>query len=528
MAFGTASKTPNIQVGVTIEQGLQLFNEQVNTLWIGHTLSTTAPVPTDPTLPPVAFYQPYQLDSAYLNDPLKAMNYMDSLGFTVNFGFSYTTTFPQPDTVTVVGSSNILNWTTRPANWSKVISGITGTLSQGTGGSAVSGDFGGFGVGFSLIVNNVTGAGTNFSTSAGTVSAAFTDNSSPYPDPETSDEIAVMVYHVVSQMIANNALSATPEFITNPQIWIGILKSSDTTFGTTDADVFTYADSYYFNYMTIPYNIANNTDIQTTYVRAFTYNLSINGALATSRKKYGTFLIYANTSLTHAEMNELPNIVDYQWVTCAAYPYDNTDNLLPLDASAVAAAYGTAIAGLLPPFLGLNDMPLPSLPVPTDVTTTINVGVGSESDDALDRGWCPISVSGTTNSAIIVRSVTTLLNYPESAVPIPNNYDVQTWQIVSYNIFQKSLALQGFINKRLSLSVASAIKNSMVGIDTAFAAEDMLQGVSQLTSQYTVAVDPSDSSRAIVTTPVNVTSLLQSVYVNIQVTTQYNAVPTAS
>jgi len=517
----SSRKTPNIAIAASIQNIGTLPGNNTNLLLIGHCSEATNPPVADAGYPQVEFYVPLALQG--FTDGNSALAYMSSLGFVVNYGISFAQTFtPGPSSIAAgAGTSMVLTWAARPANWSQITDNLTGTLTQVQtvpGAATVTGTFEGLGpTGYSIIVDNISGGTFQITT---TITAAFVDNTTGLPDPSTTDEIALMVY---------NAVVATAANPITPNLSIAVLKSGDTGFGTAPQDVFYYADANSYAGMVEPYEIADDTDVDTTYLRFFEYIAEVNAAAEVENNHFGTIGFYGNISTTAASAASLTAIVNSQFGEGMFYPYANADNLIQFSAAQCAAGAAALVVATGIPFNSLDGVAITGFPIPSDLTTKISTvgGDNSISDIVMGQGWTPITIN-KNNQAAFVRTVTSLLTLPNSGAPVTAYFDVQDWQIVFYNRQVKyDTFKQQFTNVKFSARIAGRLKAVAIAIDKQFEGLGMFQGVSQAAQYYQVSQDPTNRSRAIVYTPIDIIPNLHSIYVQLGLTTQFDTVPVA-
>lgn len=223
-------KVPSVIISEQIKQTSNAPSPIRSLMLIGHRTPVGGSLP--PLTPAAGFqspslYTPYQLDPTYLSDPNTAMTYMQKLGFTVNFGISGSLTLAAPNTVTVnVDTSVTLTWNTQPVGWSVLVgaTSIQGAVVQGSASGTL---FSVSTTGFSITVTSVTGT---FATT-GAVVINYINTGIGRPDPARTEEICMMVYYAVSQLVPSATLTlAGNAALQPPTISICLLSDKDTTF----------------------------------------------------------------------------------------------------------------------------------------------------------------------------------------------------------------------------------------------------------------------------------------------------------
>lgn len=134
------------------------------------------------------YYIPIKLPA--FSDGNSALNYLSNMGIKSQLGISVSLPLPAPSSVTPSGSVTQVNFTPVPSNFTALTQMVlSGTLTQGSTNAII----------FSATVNTNTNTGTItvYGTPAFTTSTAMSVsgvNNVPYPDPNNSDPIALMVW----------------------------------------------------------------------------------------------------------------------------------------------------------------------------------------------------------------------------------------------------------------------------------------------------------------------------------------------
>lgn len=232
----TYYKSPTIQLKNVIQATGTTPNASSNVLLIGHREyfspdTYLKPLTPSSGYPTVQFYHPFPLPLSQMGSPDQAMSYMQSLGFTVNYGLSGTVTFIDPTSATVNADLSVtLTWATKPVGYDTLIgSSVTGTVTQDAAtGTLKSVDSSGSA--YAITIKNVTGT---FDT-ANVVSIAYINSALSRPDPNRTEQICMMVYQAVAAMNLTATTFFTP---TTPYLYLGLLSDRDTGFGPTSGDI---------------------------------------------------------------------------------------------------------------------------------------------------------------------------------------------------------------------------------------------------------------------------------------------------
>lgn len=221
-------KTPHISIQTTIEQVGALPSIQQTIACVGHRSligeeAELSPLSPSPGYPQVQYFQPFTMPP--LGSGVQALSYMQSLGFTVNYGLSGTLILPAPTTVTVNANSTVtLTYSFMPANYNILLqTGVTATVTQAT--SSATGTFlTASGTAFALTVGSVSGSFVT--TSADTISIAYINNTLGLPDPNRTEEICMQMYYIYQVM--NNITGGTQYNFTSPSVFISVLTDRET------------------------------------------------------------------------------------------------------------------------------------------------------------------------------------------------------------------------------------------------------------------------------------------------------------
>lgn len=248
----TINKVPYRKVNVNTIGSIGIPSADSNILLIGHRQGVvTGTSPNYPQLQPQAgyaqltAYRAFALPSFSNGD--MALDYMESLGFTVNRGLSSSVTFPAPSSVSaeeptnkfkkgfdkVTATTATLTWSSVPTNFNLIL-GANQQISVtqiSAGVQVASGNL----VSASqspcqIVLGNVTGT---FS-STGQIIVSIINNNLNIPDPARTDEICMMVYRAFNNI---NVEFPEPVNVITPTVWISYLNPNDTGFSPNSAAI---------------------------------------------------------------------------------------------------------------------------------------------------------------------------------------------------------------------------------------------------------------------------------------------------
>lgn len=228
------ARTPNISIKEKISQAGTLPNPIASNLIIGHRKAITGslqPLKPKPGFSTVNFYKPFLMPQLANGD--EAMGYMESLGFTVNYGIANSLTLPEPEAIIINSDgTTTLQWNTFEPNGFQTLIGIAlqGTVTQDTAsGTLVTASV----VGtttftYNLILKDVDGS---FSTSSSqNVVVSAINYSINRPDPSRTEEICMNVYYAFSEV---QNLDSTQQ----PIVYLSVLSDRDTTYAPNSASL---------------------------------------------------------------------------------------------------------------------------------------------------------------------------------------------------------------------------------------------------------------------------------------------------
>ncbi len=250
------NKVPNKKININLQGAIGIPNTDANILLIGHrngVINGTAPsyyqLTPKSNYPLLTAYQSYDLPSFSSGDA--AISYMQSLGFTANYGLSNSLTFPAPTQVIIpptnepilkakykkLSSQNdstatTLQWDAAPIGFNLLVgSSKVITIAQINGANTATATVQTATTNpCQLVLSNVQGT---FTTTA-QINISYIDDSINIPDPARTDEICLMVYNAVNSI--NTNFPQTVNTIT-PTVSISFLNPMDTGFNPNSAPI---------------------------------------------------------------------------------------------------------------------------------------------------------------------------------------------------------------------------------------------------------------------------------------------------
>lgn len=222
------NKVPSININISFVGAPVTASTDKNVLLIGHrNISVNGdykPLVPAQNYPALTAYETYFIPAqSTVNGYL---NYMQNLGFALEWGESNTLNFSAPSTVTVNSDSSVtLTWSSAQIGYDLLVgANIATTLVQSTSNatgtvSSVST------TSYAITLKNVTGT---FNTS-NTISVSTINNNLQVPDPTRTDEIVMMVYRYAQAQVLT---ISSPIVTSAPNLYIAYLN--DAFAGTVD------------------------------------------------------------------------------------------------------------------------------------------------------------------------------------------------------------------------------------------------------------------------------------------------------
>lgn len=176
----------------------------------------------------IPLYQPFVIPSENTGSGQDVLNYLRSLGATINLGISNSINLVAPEDVNIVGSTVQLIWDEEPVGWQDLLAGsITGSVTQGAAtGTILTVSQSSF----MLTLGNITGT---FATS-GVVTINYVNQSIAIPDGKQTETFALDLYYAVEAMNLTNTLNLT---FGKPSISISIVSDRDSPYNPNAAPV---------------------------------------------------------------------------------------------------------------------------------------------------------------------------------------------------------------------------------------------------------------------------------------------------
>lgn len=347
-------------------------------------------------------------------------------------------------------------------------------------------------------VVNIDNAGDPVAAS-GEVATKFGDGS----------ELAKMV------LAAINSIAATGDS-DFPTIQCVPLQNSDTDFGATDAAL-TAVSRVHADFVVSPYDATN------TVLRGKLNSTcaTMSGAERVMNNQYGTIGVAFNRSVSDPSTLDSP---DSQYLSLHWMPDTGTGGNAPAYSIAeMAAVAGARMAGTTVPFNPQDSTVLGNVAAPAQTSDWITVGLGLESETALQKGWSPWKVKPNGDVAF-VRTVTARIT--NNGVPTKAYIDVQDFQVLYYWRKTQFARVQqpDFQNRKASKQKLQDYRAELIRLAGVFEDQNMFQNVALLAPQFQAARSTTDRSRFDSKTPVNVIPGLHVLANNTAAGTQFDTV----
>jgi phage tail sheath gpL-like len=331
---------------------------------------------------------------------------------------------------------------------------------------------------------------------SGEVAADFGDGS----------ELAKMVLAAVR---ANEAAGVHPAIKAIP------LAYADTDFGAADAALVAAKRIQGKNYVVSPYA----GDSSTLRGKLFTAAEVMSGPDRTDNNQFGSFGVAHIRAVT--DPANLPSPDTYHGIL-TWLPDTGTGGDAPAySVGEIASVAAAKMAANGRPYNPLDSVVLTGVAAPAKDTDWITVGVGLESEVALQAGVTPLCVKPTEEVAF-VRTITTRITF--NGVRVTAYYDVQDFNVLFD--WRKTIWTRenqsDFTNVKASQEKAKDLRGEMVRLAGVFQDLGMFQAVDQLAKYFRVQRRSSDRSTFEVLTPVNVIPGLHNILNRIEAGVQFD------
>jgi phage tail sheath gpL-like len=293
------------------------------------------------------------------------------------------------------------------------------------------------------------------------------------------------------------------------------LKAIALTSTATDLEqTLTAVERVKAEYVVSPYNGQDSTLRDALKASA----LAMSGPHNPSNNQFGTFGVVFNRD--EADPSSLDKF-DTKAIIGLWLPDSGTPDK---SIGEMAAACAAKMAGNGAPFNPLDDVTINGVDAPADDTDWPTVGLGKESESALNQGWTPLKVKPNGEVAF-VRTVTGRISNDGSGTPVVQAYyDVQDFNVLY--LWRKTLYTRfsqpDFKRRKASAEAAREIRAEAIRLASLFEDQGMFQAVAQLSKQFVVERSSSDRHRFNIKTPVNVIPGLHVIASNIEATTQFD------
>lgn len=268
---------------------------------------------------------------------------------------------------------------------------------------------------------------------------------------------------IVQQMGPQFTVSGTGVSVLLDNV-VGTFNTVGTVVMTLDSTVTTFSLLYnnYYKVVNCGYQITTQTDFNVANLDFQNYINSVNTPEATTVRQFGTVGVFGQTNtLTNSFLGNIqPNSNNFY---CASYYYPNRIQDVYIQAPQASASHAGVMASNSLPYPNYFGTPLNGLPVSSDPSTYITVGITSTAEAQLQYGYSPTAVNQNTGQAYIYMPVTTEITIPNSNVPDQEFYDIRTKQVVveinarAYAVTQQPQFLNTEITPTLTEEVKQAI-----------------------------------------------------------------------
>ena len=332
-------------------------------------------------------------------------------------------------------------------------------------------------------------------------------------DPDAAQEEAEDLFGVGSEL-ANMVVAAVKanEGENYPPLKVCCLANGDTGFGTSDVAL-TNIKRVEAEFVVSPYTGSDAT----TRDKLKDACEAMSGAERVENNQYGTVGVVFNRSVTSPASLAAP---DTQFLMAVWMPDTGSPTY---SIGEMAAASAARVASLPVPFNPRDNVTIKGVEAPEDPAEWITVGLGLESESALDKGWTPLKVKPNGEVAF-VRSVTTRITV-DGVVEATAYYDVQDFMVLYY--FRR--AVYSRLNQsdlkavKASVETAKLVRSEIIRLMQLFEDNGMFQVVDKLAPLVQVERSDSDRHRFDVAIPVNVIPGLHVIATNIKAGVLYDS-----
>lgn len=237
-----------------------------------------------------------------------------------------------------------------------------------------------------------------------------------------------------------------------------------------------------------------------------------------ANNQFGTFGVVFNRAQSDPSLLDK---FDSQYIIGAWLPDSGTPDK---SIGEMAAAVAAKMASNPVPFNPLDDVTINDVDAPADQSEWPTVGLGLESESALNQGWTPLRVKPNGEVAI-VRAVTGRISADGSGSPVVTAYyDVMDFQVLYFwrKTVYTRFSQPDFKQRKGSSETGREIKAEAIRLASLFEDQQMFQAVQQLAKQFVVERATSDRHRFNLKTPVNVIPGLHVIATNIEATTEFD------
>jgi hypothetical protein len=235
--MGAVVKTPSKRVITKLVSGGLLTTPNNSVLVVGLRGIEGEPSVVMPQLQPQAGYPSIGLFKPYplpmFTSGNAALSWMQSCGFTVNFGVQFTISLPAPNAAVLSNGVYTLTWNVQPYGFDQLLGiPLTGSVKQNTSVGTLS---------TATVYNNKctmtidVSSGVTFSTTA-PLTVVYINSATAYPDPHRTEQICMQLYHLFETLNSAPTQLTSPA-VAFPNVYISVLTQQDAGYAPSSTPI---------------------------------------------------------------------------------------------------------------------------------------------------------------------------------------------------------------------------------------------------------------------------------------------------